>query len=121
MDQNRKRTARLEKLPPYLFGELNDLKLKMRQDGVDIIDFGMGNPNIPTPAHVVSKLNEVVQDTKTHRYSSSRGIPNIRKAICRRYKALYDVDLDWETESMALLGSKEGLAHLMLALIYTGD
>jgi len=121
LNNNRKRTARLEKLPPYLFGRLNDLKLKMRQDGVDLIDFGMGNPNIPTPYHIVDKLNEVVKDPKTHRYSASRGIPNLRKAICRKYKTLFDVDLKWETESIALLGSKEGLSHLMLALLDPGD
>jgi len=118
---NRRRTARLEKLPPYLFAGLNDLKNKMRRDGVDIIDFGMGNPNIPTPAHIVNKLKEAVNDSKTHRYSSTRGIPNIRKAICRRYWELYNVELDWERESIALLGSKEGLSHLMLALLDTGD
>jgi alanine-synthesizing transaminase len=116
-----RRTARLEKLPPYLFGRLNDAKLKMRQKGIDIIDFGMGNPNIPTPAHVVEKLRETVIDPKTHRYSASRGIPNMRKAICRHYKRVYDVDLHWETEAMALLGSKEGLSHLMLALLDPGD
>lgn len=116
-----RRTARLEKLPPYLFGRLNDIKLKMRQDGIDIIDFGMGNPNIPTPGHVVDKLTEVVHDPKTHRYSASRGIPNMRKAICRHYKRLYDVDLDWQKEAMALLGSKEGLSHLMLALLDPAD
>lgn len=116
-----RRSARLEKLPPYLFGRLNDQKLKMRREGIDIIDFGMGNPNIPTPSHIVEKLREAALDPKTHRYSASRGIPNIRKAICRHYKRLYDVDLDWETESIALLGSKEGLSHLMLALLDTGD
>ena len=109
MNQKHKRTVRIEKLPPYLFGKLNDLKLKMRQDGMDLIDFGMGNPNIPTSEHIVNKLNEVVKDPKTHRYSSCRGIPNLRKAICRKYKALFDVDIKWETESIALLGSKEGL------------
>ncbi len=121
MNQKHKRTVRIEKLPPYLFGKLNDLKLKMRQDGMDLIDFGMGNPNIPTPEHIINKLKEVVKDPKTHRYSSSRGIPNLRKAICRHYKRVYDVDLDWDTESMALLGSKEGLSHLMLALLDPGD
>ncbi|MBN1293819.1 MAG: aminotransferase class I/II-fold pyridoxal phosphate-dependent enzyme [Candidatus Latescibacteria bacterium] len=115
------RTARLEKLPPYLFGKLNDLKLKMRQDGVDIIDLGMGNPNIPTSDFIVDKLGEVISDPKTHRYSASRGIPNLRKAICRTYKRLYDVDLDWESEAIALLGSKEGLSHLMLSLLDPGD
>ncbi len=116
-----RRTARLEKLPPYLFGRLNDAKLKMRREGVDIIDFGMGNPNIPTPPHVVDKLRETVMDPKTHRYSASRGIPNMRKAICRHYKKIYDVDLDWDAEAIALLGSKEGLSHLMLALLDPGD
>ena len=75
-----RRTARLEKLPPYLFGRLNDTRLKMRREGIDIIDFGMGNPNIPTPPHVVEKLRETVMDPKTHRYSASRGIPNMRKS-----------------------------------------
>ena len=116
-----RRTARLEKLPPYLFGRLNDAKLKMRREGIDIIDFGMGNPNIPTPPHVVEKLREAVLDPKTHRYSASRGITNIRKAVCRHYKRVYDVDLDWATESIALLGSKEGLSHLMLSLLDPGD
>ncbi len=121
MDNKHRRTARIEKLPPYLFGKLNDQKLKMRQEGVDIIDFGMGNPNIPTSNHIVDKLADVIKDPKTHRYSSCRGIPNLRKAICGHYKRLYDVDLDWQTESMALLGSKEGLSHLMLALLDPGD
>ncbi|MCE5251886.1 aminotransferase class I/II-fold pyridoxal phosphate-dependent enzyme [bacterium] len=121
MGRIHRRTARLEKLPPYLFARLNDLKLKMRQDGADIIDFGMGNPNIPTPDHIVNKLTESVTDSKTHRYSASRGIPNLRKAICRMYKRVYDVDLKWSTESIALLGSKEGLSHLMLSLLDTGD
>jgi len=116
-----KRTARLEKLPPYLFARLNDMKLKMRRQGVDIIDFGMGNPNIPTPGTIVNKLKEVAEDAKTHRYSSTRGIPNLRKAICRRYHELYNVELDWEHESIALLGSKEGLSHLMLAILDPGD
>jgi alanine-synthesizing transaminase len=115
------RTTRLNKLPPYLFAMLNDQKAKMRKEGIDIIDFGMGNPNIPTPQHIVDKLMEAVKDPKTHRYSASRGIPNLRKAICRRYKALYDVDLNWENEAIATLGSKEGLAHLMLSLLDPGD
>ena len=118
---NYRRTARLEKLPPYLFARLNDLKLKMRREGIDIIDFGMGNPNIPTSEHIVNKLKEVIHDPKTHRYSSTRGIPNLRKAICKQYKELYNVDIDWESESISLLGSKEGLAHLMLALLDPGD
>ena len=116
-----KRTNRLQKLPPYLFGRLNDQKLKMRQEGIDIIDLGMGNPNIPTPEHVVEKLREVVGDARTHRYSASRGIPNLRKSICRKYNELYNVDLEWQSEAMALLGSKEGLSHMMLSLLDPGD
>jgi len=121
MTEKRKRTARIEKLPPYLFARLNATKLEMRQRGIDIIDFGMGNPNIPSPSHVVDKLKEVVDDPKSHRYSSTRGIPNFRKAVARWYKRLYNVDLDWETEAMSLLGSKEGLSHLMLAILDPGD
>ncbi len=121
MTEKRKRTARLDKLPPYLFARLNGMKLKMRQEGIDIIDFGMGNPNIPSPTHVVEKLKEVVEDPKAHRYSSTWGIPNFRKAVARWYKRLYDVDLDWEREAMSLLGSKEGLSHLMLAILDPGD
>ncbi|MFC1541868.1 aminotransferase class I/II-fold pyridoxal phosphate-dependent enzyme [Candidatus Latescibacterota bacterium] len=121
MTKEYRRTARIEKLPPYLFGKLNDQKLKMRQEGIDIIDFGMGNPNIPTSEHIINKLTEAVLDPKTHRYSASRGIPNLRKAICNHYKRVYDVDLKWNTESMALLGSKEGLSHLMLSLLDPGD
>lgn len=121
MEQRRKRTARLDKLPPYLFGRLNDLKLRMRQDGVDIIDFGMGNPNIPTGQDIIEKMKDVIDDPKTHRYSASRGIPNLRKAACRWYKRYYDVELDWQKEAIALLGSKEGLSHLMLAILDPGD
>lgn len=121
METERKRSARIEKLPPYLFARLNDTKLKMRQKGIDIIDFGMGNPNIPTPDYVVNKMIEAAKDPKTHRYSASRGIPNLRKAICRHYKSNYDVDLNWENEAIALLGSKEGISHLMLALLDPGD
>jgi len=121
MTATRKRTARLDKLPPYLFGKLNDAKLRMRREGIDIIDFGMGNPNVPTQRHIVDKLKEVVDDPKTHRYSSSRGIPSIRKAVCRWYRRTYGVELDWERESIALLGSKEGLSHLMLAILDPGD
>jgi len=121
MTATRKRTARLDKLPPYLFGKLNDAKLRMRREGIDIIDFGMGNPNVPTQRHIVEKLKEVVDDPKTHRYSSSRGIPSIRKAVCRWYRRTYGVELDWERESIALLGSKEGLSHLMLAILDPGD
>lgn len=115
-------TRRLEKLPPYLFGRINALKLKLRQQGVDVIDLGMGNPDRPTPAHIVEKLCQVAsEDGRSHRYSASKGIPAVRKAICRYYKAKYGVDLDWEREAIAVIGTKEGLAHLSLALMDPGD
>ena len=114
-------TQRLKRLPPYLFGQLNETKLRLRQEGADIIDLGMGNPDQPTPQHIIDKLCEVVQDRKTHRYSASKGIPALLKAICRFYKNRFDVDLDSRTECIATIGSKEGLAHLMLALLDPGD
>ncbi|HID95019.1 MAG TPA: aminotransferase class I/II-fold pyridoxal phosphate-dependent enzyme [Candidatus Latescibacteria bacterium] len=115
------RTKRLERLPPYMFGRINDLKLELRRSGADVIDLGMGNPDRPTPSHIVEKLREVAMDPKAHRYSASRGIPNLRKAICRHYKSRYNVDLDWEREAIAVIGTKEGLAHLALALLDEGD
>ena len=114
-------TKRLERLPPYLFGRLNDLKLKMRQEGADVIDFGMGNPDRPAPQHIVEKLCEVAQDPRAHRYSASRGIPALRKAIVRYYQRRFGVELDWEREAISVIGSKEGLSHLALALLDPGD
>ena len=114
-------TKRLERLPPYLFGRLNDLKLKMRQEGADVIDFGMGNPDRPAPSHIVEKLCEVAQDPRAHRYSASRGIPALRKAIVRHYQRRFGVELDWEREAISVIGSKEGLSHLTLALLDPGD
>ncbi|MFH1008347.1 MAG: aminotransferase class I/II-fold pyridoxal phosphate-dependent enzyme [Candidatus Latescibacterota bacterium] len=109
-------------LPPYAFGRINDLKLRMRREGADIIDLGMGNPDSPTPPHIVDKLVEVVtNDPKSHRYTQARGIPALRKAIVRYYSRLYDVDLDWEREVLVTIGSKEGLSHLALALLDPGD
>jgi len=114
-------TKRLERLPPYLFGRLNDLKLGMRQEGADVIDFGMGNPDRPAPSHIVEKLCEVAQDPRAHRYSASRGIPALRKAIVRHYQRRFGVELDWEREAISVIGSKEGLSHLALALLDPGD
>jgi alanine-synthesizing transaminase len=114
-------TQRLNRLPPYLFGQLNETKLRLRQEGADVIDLGMGNPDQPTPQHIIDKLCEVVQDRKSHRYSASKGIPALLKAISRYYKKCFNVDLDSETECIATIGSKEGLAHLMLALLDPGD
>ncbi len=114
-------SSRLDRLPPYMFGRLNDMKLRLRRQGVDVIDLGMGNPDSPTPPHVVDKLAEVAHDTKAHRYSASKGIPALLKAIARRYEGQYGVSLDPETEVISTIGSKEGLGHLVLALLNPGD
>ncbi|MEJ2308188.1 MAG: alanine transaminase [Gammaproteobacteria bacterium] len=112
---------RIKRLPPYVFAIVNALKAEARARGEDIIDFGMGNPDQPTPKHIVDKLVEVAQRRDTHRYSQSRGIPRLRRAICNWYKDRYDVDLDPETEAIVSIGSKEGLAHLALACLGPGD
>jgi alanine-synthesizing transaminase len=112
---------RISRLPPYVFNIVNELKAKARAAGEDIIDFGMGNPDQPTPQHIVDKLIEAVQRPDTHRYSVSKGIPRLRKAICNWYKTRFDVDLDPETEAIVTIGSKEGLAHLALATLGPGD
>jgi alanine-synthesizing transaminase len=101
---------RIKRLPPYVFNIVNDLKAKARARGEDIIDFGMGNPDQPTPKHIVAKLVEAAQRPDTHRYSVSRGIPRLRRAICNWYKARYAVELDFDSEAIATIGSKEGLA-----------
>lgn len=112
---------RIKRLPPYVFNIVNDLKAKARARGEDIIDFGMGNPDQPTPSHIVDKLVEAAQRSDTHRYSVSRGIPRLRKAVCDWYKRKFDVDLDPDSESIVTIGSKEGLAHLALATVGPGD
>jgi alanine-synthesizing transaminase len=112
---------RINRLPPYVFNIVNDLKAEARARGEDIIDFGMGNPERPTPEHVVNKLVEVAQRGDTHRYSMSRGIPRLRKAICNWYGQRYNVELDFDTEAIVTIGSKEGLAHLALATMGPGD
>ncbi len=114
-------SKRLDRLPPYLFGTLNELKLKLRQQGEDVIDLAMGNPDFPPAPHIAEKLREVTLDSKAHRYSASKGIRNLRKAICRHYQKRFEVELDWETEAIGVIGSKEGLAHLSLALLDEGD
>lgn len=113
--------ARIGRLPPYVFNIVNELKMAARHRGEDIIDFGMGNPDQPTPRHIVDKLVEVARRDNTHGYSISRGIPRLRRAICDWYKSRYDVDLDPDSEAIVTLGSKEGLAHLALAVIERGD
>jgi alanine-synthesizing transaminase len=112
---------RIKRLPPYVFAIVNELKMEQRRRGEDIIDFGMGNPDRPPPRHVVDKLIEAASRRDTHRYSMSKGIPRLRRAICNWYKRRYDVDLDPETEAIVTLGSKEGLAHLAMAVVERGD
>ena len=112
---------RIKRLPPYVFNIVNELKAAARARGEDIIDFGMGNPDQPTPQHIVDKLIEVAGRPDTHRYSLSRGIPRLRRAICNWYKSRFDVDLDPDSETIVTIGSKEGLAHLALATVGPGD
>jgi alanine-synthesizing transaminase len=112
---------RFQQLPPYVFAEVTDLMLAARRAGEDIIDLGMGNPDLPTPPDIVSKICEVAEDPRTHRYSSSRGIRNLRRAICAWYRRNYDIRLDADREAIALIGSKEGLAHFVLMTIGPGD
>jgi alanine-synthesizing transaminase len=112
---------RIKRLPPYVFNIVNDLKAAARARGEDIIDFGMGNPDQPTPQHIVDKLIEAAQRDDTHRYSLSKGIPRLRKAICDWYGRRYDVSLDPEHHAIVTIGSKEGLAHLALATVGPGD
>ncbi len=112
---------RIKRLPPYVFAIVNELKAAARARGEDIIDFGMGNPDQPTPQHIVDKLCEVANRKDTHRYSMSKGIPRLRRAMSNWYKVRYDVTLDPETQVIATIGSKEGLAHLALACMGPGD
>lgn len=112
---------RIRRLPPYVFAEVNTAKAKARAAGEDIIDLGMGNPDSPTPPHIVAKLIETVQDPRSHRYALSKGIPGLRKALANYYARRFDVALDPETEVVATLGSKEGLANLAAAITSPGD
>ncbi|MBB3898641.1 LL-diaminopimelate aminotransferase [Roseococcus suduntuyensis] len=112
---------RIRRLPPYVFAEVNTAKAKARAAAEDIVDLGMGNPDSPTPPHIVAKLIEAVQDPRTHRYSMSKGIPGLRKALAGYYARRFGVKLDPETEVVATLGSKEGLANLAQAITSPGD
>ena len=113
--------ARIKRLPPYVFNVTGELKLAARRRGEDVIDFSMGNPDQPTPRHIVEKLIETVQRPDTHRYSVSKGILRLRRAICNWYRARYGVELDPDSEAIVTIGSKEGIAHLALATLDTGD
>ena len=114
-------SKRIDRLPPYMFGKLKQLTYERRTQGVDIIDLGMGNPNDPTPQPIVDKLCDAAQDPRNHRYSASKGIFNLRREICRYYQSRFGVNLDPDTEAVSVIGTKEGLSHLALALIDEGD
>ncbi|WP_297445946.1 aminotransferase class I/II-fold pyridoxal phosphate-dependent enzyme [Desulfurobacterium sp.] len=113
--------ARIDRLPPYVFAVVNDLKTKLRRAGEDIVDLGMGNPDLPTPKHIVDKLCEAARNPRNHRYSQTKGLFKLREALALWYKRKYDVELDPETEVITTIGSKEGLAHLALTLVNPGD
>lgn len=113
--------SRIKRLPPYVFAIVDNLKMEARRRGDDIIDLGMGNPDLPTPAHIVEKLIEAVKNPRNHRYSASRGIAKLREAIAGLYQRKYGIELDPGTEVIVTIGAKEGLAHLVLATIGPGD
>ena len=113
--------GRMKRLPPYIFSIVNELKAKARAQGEDIIDFGMGNPDQPTPQHIVDKLCEAARNPKNHRYSVSRGISRLRGAIADWYRRRYGVEIDPETEAIVTIGAKEGISHLALAIVERGD
>ena len=113
--------SRIERLPPYVFSITSELKMAARRRGEDIIDFGMGNPDGPTPQHIVDKLIETVRRPDTHGYSVSKGIPRLRRAICHWYKRRWEVEFDPDSEAIVTIGSKEGIAHLALATLGRGD
>ena len=112
---------RINGLPPYVFAQINGLKAEARAAGRDIVDFGFGNPDLPSPDIAVEKLAEAAHNPKNHRYSASRGLPNLRLAMATRYKKMWDVDLDPDTEIVTTIGAKEGLTHLMWVLLGPGD
>jgi alanine-synthesizing transaminase len=112
---------RIQKLPPYVFAVINEMKAKARAAQMDVVDLGMGNPDGATPSVVVDKLIEAARNPKNHRYSMSRGIPHLRQEIVKRYKRVHDVDLDPETEAIVTMGAKDALAHLLFAIIGPGD
>ncbi|MGV8075525.1 MAG: aminotransferase class I/II-fold pyridoxal phosphate-dependent enzyme [Syntrophobacteraceae bacterium] len=121
MSLNIVQNSRMYRLPPYVFAQVNALKMEKRREGEDIIDLGMGNPDLPAPKHIIDKLVEAARKPHNHRYSASRGIIKLREGITDWYKRRYDVDLDPETEAVVTIGAKEGISHLVLVLISPGD
>lgn len=113
--------ARIKRLPPYVFSIVTNMKIEARKRGEDIIDLGMGNPDMPTPKHIVDKMIEATKNHRNHHYSASRGITKLRHAISAWYKRRYNVDIDPETEAIVTIGAKEGLSHLALAIVSPGD
>jgi alanine-synthesizing transaminase len=121
MNLNIAQCSRMYRLPPYVFAQVNALKMEKRRAGDDIIDLGMGNPDLPAPKHIIDKLVEAARKPHNHRYSASRGITKLREGISNWYKRRYDVDIDPESEAVVTIGAKEGLSHLVLVLISPGD
>ncbi|MDI6797423.1 MAG: aminotransferase class I/II-fold pyridoxal phosphate-dependent enzyme, partial [Desulfatibacillaceae bacterium] len=113
--------ARLDRLPPYVFAQTTAAKMEARHRGEDIVDFGMGNPDLPTPPHIVEKLCESAKKAVNHRYSASMGIKNLRREISNWYKRRFAVDIDMNEEAIVTIGVKEGLSHLVLVTIRPGD
>ena len=113
--------ARLDRLPPYVFATVNEIKMEARRAGEDIIDLGMGNPDLGTPQHIVDKLIEAAGKSHNHRYSASMGITKLRKAIADWYQRRFGVDVDPDTEAIVTIGVKEGMSHLILVSIRPGD
>ena len=112
---------RLKRLPPYLFGKINDLKYRKRRAGIDVIDLGMGNPTDPPEPWIIDKLCEAARDARNHRYSVAAGVYNLRREVASRYQKRFGVDLDPDQEVVATIGSKEGFSHMCLALLGPGD
>ncbi|MCE2390783.1 MAG: aminotransferase class I/II-fold pyridoxal phosphate-dependent enzyme [Proteobacteria bacterium] len=115
------RSEKLDRLPPYVLSVVNELKAEARRRGQDVIDLGFGNPNHPTPDHIVDKLVEAARDPRNHHYSASRGIPNLRRAMARGYRRRYAVELDPDSQVIATIGAKEGLSHFVMGMIQRGD
>ncbi len=115
------RFDKVDRIPPYTLSIVNELKAEARRAGRDVIDLGFGNPDLPTPEHIVDKLVEAARDPRNHRYSASRGLPNLRRAMARWYARRYEVELDTDTEILATIGAKEGVSHFVLAAISRGD
>ena len=115
------KAERIANLPPYIFERINRLKAQARAEGRDVIDLGMGNPDMPAPPHVIAKLREVADNPKVHRYSASKGIKGLRRAIVERYAKRFDVCLDPDKEVVTVIGSKEGLCHFALAAFNPGE